>query len=473
MILQLATHGDYFATALLAQQLPPLPKFSGESSDGESEIKTFQEWLDQFEMVADVCNWSLQARLVNLITRLCGQAYAFFRSCTVEQRTNYSLLVAELQKRFTPVYLPTEHSSLFHDKKQGLTETVDQYAQQLRCLFNKAYPSIQQGTKEAETFGQTVLVNQFVAGLLPAIKSKLVGIEGDFSHLLTKARFEEAKLQHLDLIQPTIPVCANKVLSNSRSSVIIMSMSLLLDHRDQALGLELDLDVIIVGHHHIYLSNALILLSRGFQRLLYVDHPKLAVPIVLKKSRPASNVVSNVTPIDDDTNISKLTVNTHLNSNNVEVNDALDSVIAQMHGITSSSSTDNVQLGPVLTAEIAVEGEIIEALLDTGSPVTIIQLEALLEILARQRCPDQAISEWRTVTESRLEPTSLILKNYSGDHDNLKIVRQIRVIMSRPGYSISAVIQVQSGAPAKLLVGTDLLSQLRYFLCKHQKMTMI
>ena len=91
----------------------------------------------------------------------------------MEQRTNYSLLVAELQKRFTPVHLPTEQSSLFHDKKQGLTETVDQYAQQLRFLFNKAYPSIQQGTKEAETSGQTVLVNQFVAELLPAIKSKL------------------------------------------------------------------------------------------------------------------------------------------------------------------------------------------------------------------------------------------------------------------------------------------------------------
>ena len=43
-----ATHVDHFATALLAQQLPPLPKFSGESSDGELEIKTFQEWLDQF-----------------------------------------------------------------------------------------------------------------------------------------------------------------------------------------------------------------------------------------------------------------------------------------------------------------------------------------------------------------------------------------------------------------------------------------
>ena len=108
-----ATHVDHFATALLAQQLPPLPKFSGESSDGELEITTFQEWLDQFEMVADVCNWSLQTRFVNLITRLRGQAYALFRSYTIEQRPNYSLLVAELQKRFTLVHLPIQNKAVY------------------------------------------------------------------------------------------------------------------------------------------------------------------------------------------------------------------------------------------------------------------------------------------------------------------------------------------------------------------------
>ena len=63
-------------TALLAQQLPPLPKFSGERNDGDME--TFQDWLEQFGMIANVCGWSPQVKLVNLVTRLCGQAYAFF-----------------------------------------------------------------------------------------------------------------------------------------------------------------------------------------------------------------------------------------------------------------------------------------------------------------------------------------------------------------------------------------------------------
>ena len=69
---------DQLASVLLAQQLPPLPKFSGEIDASEAETGTFQEWLKQFEMIADICNWSSQAKLVNLITRLGGQAYVFF-----------------------------------------------------------------------------------------------------------------------------------------------------------------------------------------------------------------------------------------------------------------------------------------------------------------------------------------------------------------------------------------------------------
>jgi len=85
----------------------------------------------------------------------------------MEQRTNYCLLLAELRKRFTPV---TIQSSLFHDRKQDISESVDYYAQELRTLFHRAYPSVYQGTKKAHALGQTVLANQFVAGLLLEIR---------------------------------------------------------------------------------------------------------------------------------------------------------------------------------------------------------------------------------------------------------------------------------------------------------------
>ena len=89
---------DPLKSVLLAQNLPPLPKFSGELSDGGFDMDIFQDWLEQFELVANVLSWSSQAKLVNLIARLQGQAYSFFRSCTLEQRTDYSLLAAELKR---------------------------------------------------------------------------------------------------------------------------------------------------------------------------------------------------------------------------------------------------------------------------------------------------------------------------------------------------------------------------------------
>ena len=115
-------------SALLAHQLPPLQKYSGEltASDGE----TFRDWKEQFELVASACKWDPQAKLVNLVTRLRGQAYAFYRSCTPLQRSSYDALMGQLSKWFTPVRIQAIESSLFHERKQK-PETVDAYAQDL------------------------------------------------------------------------------------------------------------------------------------------------------------------------------------------------------------------------------------------------------------------------------------------------------------------------------------------------------
>jgi len=147
-------------------------------------------------MIADICNWSPSAKLVNLITRLQGQAYAFFTLALLSSVPVIPSWLLNYKRGLHLLgYLYVDHSSLFHDKKQSILESVDQYAQDLHALFYNAYPNVQQGTKEAETLEQTVLVNQFVAGLLYKIKSILVGMEGNFSQLLAKPRFEEAKLR--------------------------------------------------------------------------------------------------------------------------------------------------------------------------------------------------------------------------------------------------------------------------------------
>jgi len=65
-----ASHSLPYGPLFAGSQLPPISKFSGEEQDGDGE--GFEKWIEQFESVAELCKWDLQARLVNLTTRLRG-----------------------------------------------------------------------------------------------------------------------------------------------------------------------------------------------------------------------------------------------------------------------------------------------------------------------------------------------------------------------------------------------------------------
>ena len=161
--------------------------------------------------------WSGHCKLVHFTTRLRGAAYSFYRSCSLEQRSDYTLLAEELKKRFTPVKLAAVQSQLFLDRKQGPKESVDEFAQDLKKL---AYAGVNRGGPEAEKMGQSVLANQFIAGLRSDLKSKVVGVEGSLEQLLLKARFEEAKKRELrELSLRTLPPPQQKLhMSGSGST---------------------------------------------------------------------------------------------------------------------------------------------------------------------------------------------------------------------------------------------------------------
>ena len=152
---------DALSVALLSQQLPSLPNFHGENLEGDGE--SFNDWLEHLELVASTCKWDDQAKLVDIATRLRGTASRFYRSCTPHQRSSYKELVAALRKRFTPIHIQSVQSSIFHERKQRATESVDDYAQDLRKLFHCAYSSSLDGG-EAEEMGKSVLAYQFVVG---------------------------------------------------------------------------------------------------------------------------------------------------------------------------------------------------------------------------------------------------------------------------------------------------------------------
>ena len=60
-----------------------------------------------------------------------------------------------------------------------------------------------------------------MVGLLPDIKAKIVGSEGDFNQLLLKARFEEVKLHELGVIQSSPPISVTQNTPNIPRSIFI------------------------------------------------------------------------------------------------------------------------------------------------------------------------------------------------------------------------------------------------------------
>ena len=153
--------------ALIAQQMPQIRKFTGEHT---GDYEGFQEWREQFELIAGTCHWSKQTKLVNLTTRLKDQAYSFYCSCMPNQRTSYSSLVEALKKRGKPCKAVCSTRG-----NKALRNQWDAFAQDLKQLFYKAYPHTLQGSDEAEEFGESVLASQFVACLRREIKLKLAG----------------------------------------------------------------------------------------------------------------------------------------------------------------------------------------------------------------------------------------------------------------------------------------------------------
>ena len=124
--------------------------------------------------------------------------------------------------------------------------------------------------------------------------------------------------------------------------------------------------------------------------------------------------------------------------------------VATVRVLKSANGKDGTSLGPTLPAEVELKGNPIKASLDARSPVTIVSMKFLLQALAKQKPKDQDPTEWAAAVKARLEPPALMLHNYGGDE--LKIVRQLSVAISREGHTCTATVLVQKD----LLLGTDL-----------------
>ena len=361
---------------------------------------------------------------MHLITHLRGEAFQFYRSCSKHQKSDYDLLVAKLKHRFTPVRIHSVQTSLFHERKQGQNESVDSYVQSLKSLFRKAYPHVQQGGEVAESIGKSVLVSQFVARLLPALKMKVAGVDGKFDEILVKARFEEVKLRELGTASTSTPKPEKQLTtavapgqpsdaSGQPSAPAKVSQPSTRPFKCSKCG----------STNHI----------AKYCRWRGRSEPGEARGASQPAMQASQNRVGAITEKPDEP---KQPENY---TRETEINEALDNAMTTMHTVTTSQS--DAHLGPALTAKVKLEGIPVNALVDTDSPSTIVSLKLLIDALAKQKKSDESPAQWRKCVEQRLEPPGPRLKSYGGE--KLNTVCQIKVAISRGEHSAECVVQVQ------------------------------
>ena len=92
-----------------------------------------------------------------------------------------------------------------------------------------------------------------------------------------------------------------------------------------------------------------------------------------------------------------------------------------MHGITCPEQP-SVKLGLTPTTEVIFEGMNVQALLDTGSPITLVSAKFLFQALAKHHLPDQlqTIAKWEDSVKERLKYSNVKLKDNKSCDANSK-----------------------------------------------------
>ena len=431
-------------------------------------MESFGEWIERLELVANVGRWNDQTKLVNVATRLRGSAARFYRSCLPQKRSNYAELTAALRERFTPVRLQSVQSSMFHERKQrqNPSETVDTYAQELRKLFHRAYPTAQQ---EEGGIGENVLAYQFVAGLIDPLKAKLVGTKGTFEELLTKARFEEARRKEREKSSSrhTAPTTVNRNSGPKNSSSRTTPPQS--DRRCFSCGGigHLAWNCSLKGRGAPVESR-----GRGSARgtgrggsRSFSNNRDTQVSMLQAEVEAGTDVEATEPELESEHGVTlpkdiNEEMATDCKTNVIE--EAISHVMATMYGV--KASRDTAKLGPTSTTEMLLDDVPVRALLDTGSPTSIVSLEFFLRAAATRRTQEQTPADWGKAIQQRLHPTTISLRSYGGSE--LQIVSQVRCRIAWQERVVDAVLQVQKAAPVDLLLGTDVLPRLGFALVR-------
>jgi len=129
-----------------------LPIFTGKEK--------WKVWFNRFEAVAEIHGWNKKEKLAELLPRLQGIAGDFvYDQLPREVTTSYRKLVKELDNRFQEVDTTKIYITKFNNRRQTEKESVQEFAAELKRLFDKGFPNRDKVTRQED------LLRQFLVGL--------------------------------------------------------------------------------------------------------------------------------------------------------------------------------------------------------------------------------------------------------------------------------------------------------------------
>ena len=132
---------------------PKLPAFTGK--------ETWKVWFNRFEDIAYRQGWSNDEKLDELLPRLQGVAGDFvYGQLSQRTRSNYTELCVELRSRFRVIETTKTFGMQFSNRNQDNGETVEEYAAELKKLYDRAHTNRDRKTRSED------LLRRFLDGLL-------------------------------------------------------------------------------------------------------------------------------------------------------------------------------------------------------------------------------------------------------------------------------------------------------------------
>ena len=114
--------------------------FTGEGS--------FEDWIDQFESIAEINHWNDGQKLMWLKVRLTGRALMAYKKFSVTARGSFKNAIKALQERFEPESRKDLYRAEFQTRCKEKTEGWPEFGEDLRVLVDRAYLSLEDEARQ-------------------------------------------------------------------------------------------------------------------------------------------------------------------------------------------------------------------------------------------------------------------------------------------------------------------------------------